>query len=66
MKSEGDVSEGLIKTDKPVLVMNDDSIKKERRNFLYNAHKIDYVALIVFVLSFSIFNGIYWLYYLLL
>ena len=66
MKSEGDVSEGLIKIDKPVLIMNDDSIKKERRMFLYNAHKIDYVALIVFVLSFSIFNGIYWLYYLLL
>ena len=65
-KSENNISEELIKIDNPVVFQTEDTIKKERRKFLSKSHKIDYVALIVFMLLFFVFNGIYWLYYLLL
>ena len=64
-KSENNIAEELIKIDNPIF-QAEDTIKKERRKFLSKSHKIDYVALIAFMLLFIIFNGIYWLYYLLL
>ena len=64
-KSENNIAEELIKIDKPIFQV-EDTIKKERRKFLSKSHKIDYAALIVFMLLFIVFNGIYWLYYMLL
>ena len=57
------ISESLIKIDKPS-ELAEDTIKKERKLIRHNFDKIDYIALMIFGLLFSIFNGIYWLYYL--
>ena len=57
-------SEDALKNDKSVSLVNK-SVKKEKRNFVYNSHKIDYIALVIFGLLFCAFNSIYWVYYLL-
>ena len=63
LENDGNVSDGLLgtKTSTPPV---DNNIKKERRTFLSNSNKIDYIALFVFGLLFFIFNSIYWVYYL--
>ena len=64
MKDGNNISESLSDLDKSVALM-DKTLELERRTFLHNSHKIDYIALFVFVLMFSMFNCAYWAYYLL-
>ena len=64
LKDEHKIADTLMETDK-LLSLADDAIKGERWKFIYQAHKIDYLALLVFGLLFFVFNGIYWVYYLL-
>ena len=58
-------TESLLNIEKPVYLL-EEAINKERRAFIYESHKIDYNALIIFGLLFSVFNGVYWIYYLFL
>ena len=39
-------------------------MKWEKRNIVYNSHKIDYIAIVAFGVLFCAFNVIYWVYYL--
>ena len=64
LKEEHKIAGTLIETDK-LLSLVDDAIKGERSKFINQAHKIDYLVLLVFGLLFFDFNGIYWMYYLL-
>ena len=64
-EAEGNnTSEDLLRNEKSAPLVNK-SIKKEKRNFVYNSHRIDYIALVIFGLLFGAFNSIYWVYYLL-
>ena len=65
LKNGTTTAESLLNIDKPVFLL-EEAINKERRAFIYESHKIDYNALIMFSLLFSIFNCVYWLYYLFL
>ena len=58
-------TESLLNIEKPVYLL-EEAINKERRAFIYESHTIDYNALIIFGLLFSVFNGVYWIYYLFL
>ena len=60
----GDMSESVLNFDKQEARL-DDTIMKERRKFLCESNKIDYIALFVFSLLFLNFNVVYWAYYLL-
>ena len=68
MENDVTTSDGQLQpiTDpiKPVPLV-EDTTKQDRRTFLYNSLKIDYVALFVFGLLFCTFNVVYWVYYLL-
>ena len=59
-----DISECDLNQDGPIFPI-DEAIKKERRDFAYHSNYIDYIALLVFCLLFSLFNCCYWVYYLL-
>ena len=57
-------AEDLLKNnEKPAHAANK-FIKQEKKNFLHNSHKIDYIAIFVFGISFCAFNSVYWVYYL--
>ena len=56
-------SESLLHSDKKFVVL-EAAIKKERTTYLYQSHKIDYIAFLIFGSSFLIFNFCYWNYYL--
>ena len=61
----GDVPENVLSFDKQEARL-DETIIKEKRKFLCESNKIDYIALCVFALLFLNFNFAYWSYYLLL
>ena len=65
LKNGSSTAENLLNLEKPVFML-EDTIKKERRAFTYKSHKVDYIALLIFGLLFSIFNGFYWIFYLFL
>ena len=68
LNSDGDaenVMDDLLNTATPSLE-NDESIKKERKLFLRKTKRIDYMTLFVSSMTFTLFNCIYWIYYLLL
>ena len=58
-------ADSLLNIEKPVFLL-EEAINKERRAFIYASHKIDSNALIIFGLLFSVFNCVYWIYYLFL
>ena len=60
----GNISESVLNFDKQEARL-DETIIKERRKFLCESNKIDYIALFVFALLFLNFNVVYWAYYLL-
>jgi len=39
-------------------------LRKRRRDFLERGHRIDQISFLLFPLTFSLFNAIYWTYYL--
>ena len=57
-------SEDLLKNDMPTTLVKN-PLEMKRRNVVYNLHKIDYIAIVVYGLLFFAFNGVYWVYYLL-
>ena len=59
-------SDDLLKHElhvEPKPVVNN-PMKWEKRNIVYNSHKIDYIAIVAFGVLFCAFNVIYWVYYL--
>ena len=56
-------SEDLLKNDVSKTIVKN-PLKMERRNIVYNSHRIDYIAIVAFGVLFCTFNGIYWVYYL--
>ena len=66
MEVDGNTSEDLLKNNEKSTPLAKKSIRKERSTFLYQSHKIDYIALVVFGILFCAFNVVYWCYYLLL
>ena len=60
----GKLTESVMNFDKPASPL-DEIITKEKRKFLCESNRIDYIALCVFAFTFLNFNIVYWVYYLL-
>ena len=57
-------SEDLLRIEKSAPLVNM-SIRKKKRKFVHNSHRIDKVAFVIFGMLFCAFNSVYWVYYLL-